>query len=115
MSDFKYSRSGGRRDFGRSRRRTELHDAVCDKCGKDCKVPFRPSGDKPIYCSDCFEGKGGRDGGGPRGGRGDRGMVQLGEKIDTLNNKLDVIIELLSTKASKKKTKGVKSKVKKKK
>ena len=38
MSDFKYSRSGGRRDFGRSRRRTELHDAVCDKCGKDCKV-----------------------------------------------------------------------------
>jgi len=32
-----------------------MFDAVCDKCGKDCKVPFQPSGDKPIYCSDCFE------------------------------------------------------------
>ena len=23
-------------------------------CGKECKVPFAPSGDRPVYCSECF-------------------------------------------------------------
>ena len=30
------------------------HDAVCAYCGKACKVPFAPSGDRPVYCSECF-------------------------------------------------------------
>jgi CxxC-x17-CxxC domain-containing protein len=34
-----------------------MHKAVCDECHKNCEVPFRPSGDKPIYCSDCFSSK----------------------------------------------------------
>lgn len=38
--------------YGRSQR--EMHDAVCAQCGKDTQVPFRPSGDRPVYCSDCF-------------------------------------------------------------
>lgn len=45
-----------------------MHKAVCSDCGKDCEVPFRPSGDKPVYCNDCFSGK--RDDG-DRGGRRD--------------------------------------------
>lgn len=49
------NRSGGR-DSGR---RTEMHSAICDKCGRECKVPFKPSSDKPIYCSECFEKQGG--------------------------------------------------------
>jgi len=52
---------GGRRNFGGRSDRPEMFDAVCDQCGKDCKVPFRPSGDKPIYCSACFDQKGGDD------------------------------------------------------
>ena len=28
---------------------------VCDECGKNCTVPFKPSGNKPVYCSECFE------------------------------------------------------------
>ena len=32
----------------------EMHPAVCAQCGKDTEVPFRPSGDRPVYCSDCF-------------------------------------------------------------
>lgn len=62
MRDF--NRSGGNRRGGRSfggGNRPEMFDAVCDQCGKECKVPFRPSGDKPIYCSECFEEKGGND------------------------------------------------------
>ena len=31
---------------------------TCDKCGKDCDVPFKPTGDKPVYCSDCFRKNG---------------------------------------------------------
>ena len=55
-----YGRSsfGGRRDFGdrsRNDRKKEMYDAVCDQCGADCKVPFKPSSDKPVYCSDCYE------------------------------------------------------------
>lgn len=32
----------------------ELHDAVCAECGKECKVPFIPNGERPVYCSECF-------------------------------------------------------------
>jgi hypothetical protein len=34
-------------------------------------VPFQPSGDKPVYCSSCFEKRRGTGAGGNRsGGRG---------------------------------------------
>ena len=32
----------------------EMFDATCSNCGKDAKVPFRPTNGKPVYCSDCF-------------------------------------------------------------
>ena len=32
----------------------ELFDAVCAKCGKPAKIPFQPTSDRPVYCSDCF-------------------------------------------------------------
>ena len=32
----------------------ELFDAVCAKCGKEAKIPFQPSDDRPVYCSECF-------------------------------------------------------------
>lgn len=38
-----------------NRGRREMHQAICSQCGKDCQVPFRPTGDKPVYCSDCYE------------------------------------------------------------
>ena len=47
---------GGGRGFG-GERRFEMHDAICSNCGKECKVPFRPTGDKPVLCSDCFRQK----------------------------------------------------------
>jgi CxxC-x17-CxxC domain-containing protein len=33
----------------------EMFPAVCSNCGKDCEVPFRPVGDKPVYCPECFQ------------------------------------------------------------
>ncbi len=32
----------------------EMHAAVCSECNADCEVPFKPSGDKPVLCRDCF-------------------------------------------------------------
>ncbi|MEI7752509.1 MAG: CxxC-x17-CxxC domain-containing protein, partial [Candidatus Omnitrophota bacterium] len=31
-----------------------LHQAVCADCRKRCEVPFKPSGDRPVYCPECF-------------------------------------------------------------
>ncbi|NLI13902.1 zinc-ribbon domain containing protein [Pelotomaculum propionicicum] len=38
----------------RSGQRRQMFPAVCASCGKDTEVPFQPSGDRPVYCSDCF-------------------------------------------------------------
>ncbi len=32
----------------------EMFSATCSSCGKEAKVPFRPTNGKPVYCSDCF-------------------------------------------------------------
>jgi len=32
----------------------DMFSATCSTCGKTCEVPFRPSPDKPVYCSACF-------------------------------------------------------------
>ncbi len=32
----------------------EMHKATCAECKKECEVPFKPSGDRPVYCKDCF-------------------------------------------------------------
>jgi CxxC-x17-CxxC domain-containing protein len=32
----------------------EMFSATCSDCGKSCEVPFRPSSEKPVYCSACF-------------------------------------------------------------
>jgi len=31
-----------------------LYDAVCADCVKPCKVPFRPSENRPVYCPACW-------------------------------------------------------------
>lgn len=48
--------------FGRNdnRAQREMHPATCAECGKGTQVPFRPSGDRPVYCSDCFSRNNGR-------------------------------------------------------
>ncbi len=52
-----------------------MHKATCHECGKDCEVPFRPTGSRPIFCSVCFDKQGGSAAkfGDRNGDRGDRG------------------------------------------
>lgn len=80
---------GGSRD--RDDRRPEMHDAVCDQCGKDCQVPFRPTMGKPIFCSDCFEKKEkGQDFGGGRERFGDdRGGDRFNRREERFDDRGD--------------------------
>lgn len=72
---------GGGENGGFADRRPprQMYDATCASCGKEAKVPFEPRGDRPVYCSDCFQpqprtlsggGGGGRSFGGGGGGGG---------------------------------------------
>jgi CxxC-x17-CxxC domain-containing protein len=117
---------GGNRDFGDRKsfgggdyQKREMFETVCDNCGKDCKVPFKPTGEKPVYCSDCYDKmKGGDD----RSERSERRFEErrpfkrdfdrnesrserpsndnskVMEQLNSLNFKLDKLIKALETK-----------------
>lgn len=40
-----------------SRGPREMHEAVCANCGVTTQVPFQPSGDRPVYCRECYAQK----------------------------------------------------------
>ena len=44
--------SRGRQGFDRGS--IEMHKSVCAGCGKECEAPFRPTGDRPVYCQECW-------------------------------------------------------------
>ena len=51
------SRFGRRSRFGRGSRNErprEMFPATCGDCGNECKVPFKPKEDRPVYCNECF-------------------------------------------------------------
>ncbi len=80
-------RQGGR-DFGRGRSRDrdrKMYKAICDKCGKECQVPFQPTPGKPIYCDNCFE----------RPSKGGGAGAPKGDQLASINAKLDKIINAL--------------------
>jgi len=85
-----------RQDFGSPGGVRQMHKAICGNCGKDCEVPFKPSGDRSVFCSNCFEKK--------RGGSDtrrfedrDNRSSQNSEQYNTLNAKLDKILAMLTS------------------
>ena len=58
--------SGGGGGYGRERAPRQMTQVTCSNCGRETEVPFVPTGDRPVYCSDCFS----QMGGGSRGGGG---------------------------------------------
>ena len=41
--------------YGNRNSRRQMYPAVCAECGKQTEVPFEPQGDRPVYCSDCYQ------------------------------------------------------------
>jgi len=124
-------RSGGGNKFGNSNDRSDRNDrpsansekfsATCTECHKSCEVPFKPSGDKPVYCSDCFtkrlseEKKGKNRGGGdhrsespkppreqrsPRHdasrGQNDMALSNMQRQLANLEEKLNRVLEIIN-------------------
>jgi CxxC-x17-CxxC domain-containing protein len=79
-------RSGGRDDRGDR----QMHRAHCADCGKNCEVPFKPTGNKPVYCSNCFE----RESGGSSRPAA-KNSARPDKKYDEMNEKLNKILFLL--------------------
>jgi CxxC-x17-CxxC domain-containing protein len=46
-----YGSNGG---GGYSRPERVMTQVTCANCGQETEVPFVPRGDKPVYCSDCY-------------------------------------------------------------
>jgi CxxC-x17-CxxC domain-containing protein len=44
-------------DLSNDRGPREMHKATCAECKQECEVPFKPSGDKPVFCKECFAKK----------------------------------------------------------
>lgn len=94
-------RSGaGRPSFGGPR---TMHRAICSGCGQSCEVPFRPTGEKPVFCSNCFGEQRGESSSSSRfprreapvALRADRGLEEVKTQLASLNNKMEKLLELL--------------------
>lgn len=88
------NRDNRRPSFGEK----QMFSATCAKCGNRCEVPFRPNGEKPVYCSQCFT----KDG-------GSKGSAVSGDQFAALNAKLDKILKLLNPNAAVETIKPVKA------
>lgn len=33
----------------------EMFTVTCAECGAETQVPFNPTGDRPVYCRDCYD------------------------------------------------------------
>jgi len=51
----KSTRNGSRGSYGGGYSSSrQMFPATCAQCGKSTEVPFEPRGDRPVYCSQCY-------------------------------------------------------------
>jgi len=54
-----YRNSRGERSsrdrYSRDERKSEMYTVTCGDCGDECKIPFEPKFNRPVYCSECFQ------------------------------------------------------------
>ena len=106
------------RDFRDQRvSRQVTFQAVCSECHKECGVPFKPNGSKPVLCSVCFkQGRKGfdnlspsrkfserrlerpRSNDGYTEGVQNRSSEKTDRQLEIMNAKLDEILSILKSK-----------------
>ncbi|AJF60876.1 TPA: hypothetical protein HA239_03460 [Candidatus Woesearchaeota archaeon] len=74
----------------RSPRDREMYKIICDKCGKESEVPFKPTSSKPIYCRDCFKKEDSREGGRPGSGGSAKEFDEINMKLNKIMKALDI-------------------------
>ncbi len=104
MKNFSKSRQYTDKKAFSDRSTGSLFKAVCSQCASDCEVPFKPSGDRPVLCSNCFRRPdssparfGSHSRNESREPRFDRRSTREGGDVSliTLNKKLDKILQIL--------------------
>jgi CxxC-x17-CxxC domain-containing protein len=114
-------RFGNKPQFGNSQGPARMYETNCAKCGNTCEVPFRPTGERPVYCRDCFNGKKDAPRGeytprdekprfaprnerpmndfrsAPREAAPDPRIDALKRDVDAMSRKLDTIISMMGT------------------
>ena len=75
---FRNSRDDRSSRYSRDDGRGESSTVTCSDCGVECRVPFVPRTNKPVYCSDCFRQHKPDDSGSDRYSRDDRGSRNSG-------------------------------------
>jgi CxxC-x17-CxxC domain-containing protein len=87
-----------------------MHNAICSNCGKECEVPFKPTGAKPVFCRECFQNnrtdqdsreqdfRERRDFSNRRENPSRPVESNNNQQFENLNAKLDIILNLLETK-----------------
>lgn len=99
-----------------------MFKATCANCGNECEVPFKPSGSRPILCSNCFKSSKseysnnsenrftkksyGNDKNLKINTLNDSRIDDLKTQINALSNKLDRIFDLLKYGSLKNELKG---------
>lgn len=73
-----------------SKSEKKMHLINCDKCGDSCEVPFKPIGNKPTYCSNCY-----RKEETPRTKESNKKELNNYE-LDLINEKLNKIMKALN-------------------
>lgn len=103
----------------------KLYSATCAECNDRCEVPFRPNGERPVFCKNCFDKQAPQDGfdrreaprrdsfrgnsydsfrekprreafDRPASAPADRGVEELKSQIIGMNRKLDTVVSLLA-------------------
>src|SRR3989338_8264812 len=91
-----------------------MYKSVCANCGKSCEVPFKPSGDRPVYCRDCFRERSEGGGGAPKQGGASatsssprpssqgapRPSDGLSAQVSAMSTKLDRLLALMENASS---------------
>lgn len=50
-------RNQDRGSRGRNKQQRPMFTATCAACNKTTTVPFQPTGEKPVYCKECFQSR----------------------------------------------------------
>lgn len=50
-------RSQRRQQRNEFRSERQMYPVVCAECGAETEVPFKPTGDRPVYCRACFQNR----------------------------------------------------------
>jgi CxxC-x17-CxxC domain-containing protein len=58
QSGDRYSSSHGGGHSSGLREARQMYTITCSSCGNEAQVPFQPRGDRPVYCSDCYQAQG---------------------------------------------------------